>query len=86
MDSEEKEIAKWYFRNLINKAKEKVKVRKILLLVSDNCPGCDVMKEIFRDEIERGEIQIVNVKTEEGRRIVEKLNIYTVPKLVVDYE
>lgn len=56
---------------------------KSILMISDlQCPSCREAREILKDEIEKGEIEVRTVDDEEGRKIVDELGIKEVPTFI----
>lgn len=57
---------------------------KLVMLVVEGCPHCKRAKEAFKDEIERGEIEVMDVYKDEGAmELASKLGINAVPTFVV---
>jgi glutaredoxin len=57
-------------------------MEKILLTFSE-CPPCKAVKRELRDRIESGEVREVEVDSEEGMNIINKLGIYSTPSCVI---
>lgn len=53
------------------------------ILVSDNCPACEKLKEKFSDKLEKKEIGIIDATSELGKELIKKLDIRRVPKLIL---
>jgi len=54
-----------------------------VLLVDDNCPGCETAKKRYKKRIESGEIRVMNVSNSAtAREIARQKNVKAVPKLV----
>lgn len=53
---------------------------KLLIIGEENCPGCEMVKTIFKEEIEKGVIEYREVdKDKEARELAKKLGIKYVP-------
>jgi len=57
---------------------------KMYLLTFKDCPGCEEAKEHFKEEIESGEISIIDIDSDKGVEIINALNINGVPKIVIE--
>jgi len=62
--------------------KPELKCKTILMISDLQCPSCREAREILKDEIERGEIEVKTVDDEEGRKIVDELGIKEVPTFI----
>lgn len=62
--------------------KPELKCKTILMISDLECPSCRKAREILKDEIERGEIDVRTVDDEEGRKIINELGINAVPTFV----
>jgi len=61
-----------------------------IVFVSSTCPYCEDYIRRHKEEIERGEIKIINVESEEGYEELMKIKnagmkFYEVPKCVIKY-
>jgi len=56
---------------------------KLVLLVQDGCIPCKEESARFADDIARGIIQKINVKSPEGAAIVEKNGLDFIPSLIL---
>jgi glutaredoxin len=59
---------------------------KLKLFVSSNCPGCQAAKDALKEEISSGEVEVVDTDREEGKKLADKLKIYVLPAVVVEYD
>lgn len=59
---------------------------KIQLLVSDACDPCDQAEKVWRGVAAELELDfsVVNLDQPEGRQLAERLQLQTIPALVVD--
>ncbi|KKN21315.1 hypothetical protein LCGC14_0926570 [marine sediment metagenome] len=53
----------------------------ILLMSMGGCPTCKEVKEVFKDEIKAGDIQVMDI-FKEGKEIAKELKIKDVPAFV----
>ncbi len=53
------------------------------LIVTEGCPSCEFIEERFKDEIEKGEMQLINANTDEDFKVAEKLGIDKYPSLII---
>lgn len=53
------------------------------LVVTDGCPSCEFIEKQFKDEIESGEMQLINANTDEDFKVAEKLGIDKYPSLII---
>ena len=56
------------------------------LLTQDDCVGCEKAKHRLRKKIEMGDIRVVNVKSELGKRLVYQYDLDEVPYLIKEKE
>lgn len=54
------------------------------MLTREDCGGCAEMKEALADPIAKGEISVVDVKSEEGQKAVSVLKVEYVPTIYFD--
>lgn len=54
-----------------------------ILVVSDNCPSCLAVKRHLERNGLIDRFRVVNVKTEEGQFLIEKLDLMGVPDCVI---
>jgi len=54
-------------------------MEKKIMLVSKDCPVCESAKEMIKDE---GEVELVDIDSEQGKKIAEAFNVKTVPFFV----
>lgn len=54
-----------------------------LLLVSDKCPACKVVKKKLDEKGHLDDIQVVDVETKEGRELANRMGIRAVPECVM---
>lgn len=66
----------------VNKSGETCKP-KIVLLVQENCGGCDEEKARYRSDIESGIVKQVDMSSDEGRKIAQRNNIEAVPAVLL---
>lgn len=61
-------------------------MQEVILLISENCPYCPKAKEIWENLNKKYNfrLKIINVLSEEGRRIIKKYNIMAVPTTLID--
>lgn len=64
-------------------AKEEEKEEALMLLVEDNCPSCYEMEQAYKEEIEKGNLFVLNINTKLGKTLVENLGIKTVPEMLL---
>lgn len=59
---------------------------KVQLLVSDACAPCDQAEKVWRGVAAERELDfsVVNLDHPEGRQLAERLQLQTIPALVVD--
>jgi thioredoxin-like negative regulator of GroEL len=59
---------------------------KVQLLVSDACAPCDQAEKVWRGVAAEFELDfyVVNLDRPEGRQLMERLQLQTIPALVVD--
>ena len=59
---------------------------KVQLLVSDACDPCDQAEKVWREVAAELELDfsVVNLDRPEGRQLAERLQLHTIPALVVD--
>ena len=55
----------------------------LVLLVEDNCPSCYEMEQAYKEEIDKGNLFVLNINTELGKTLVENLGIKTVPEMLL---
>ncbi|RSN72968.1 MAG: hypothetical protein DSO07_01070 [Thermoproteota archaeon] len=60
---------------------EEEKPEKFILFTTPGCPHCATMKEIFKEEIEQGIIEVVDASEGKGAELADKLGIKAVPEL-----
>jgi len=58
--------------------------RKTTLLIMNGCPHCAEAKEILKDKIQPGRINVVELSSPEGRDLQKKLNVTHVPRIVIE--
>ena len=56
---------------------------KLLLLVADDCPGCREAELRYKEEIDKGNLFVLNTNTELGETVAKKLNIKTAPGILL---
>lgn len=54
------------------------------MLIRDMCGGCEELKEALKEPIEKGEIGLVDVKSEEGQKAAATLGVEYVPAIYFD--
>lgn len=54
----------------------------VLMTSMDGCPVCKETKEIFKEEIKKGNIEVMDVSKGEGKKLAEELGISGVPTFV----
>ena len=59
---------------------------KVQLLVSDACAPCDQAEKVWRGVVAERELDfsVVNLDQPEGRQLAERLQLQTIPALLVD--
>jgi len=59
---------------------------KVQLLVSDACAPCDQAEKVWRGVVAERELDfsVVNLDQPEGRQLADRLQLQTIPALVVD--
>jgi thioredoxin-like negative regulator of GroEL len=59
---------------------------KVQLLVSDPCDPCDQAEKVWRGVVAELDLDfsVVNLDQPEGRQLTERLQLQTIPALVVD--
>jgi len=59
---------------------------RVQLLVSDACAPCDQAEKIWRGVVAERELDfsVVNLAAPEGRQLADRLQLRTIPALVVD--
>ena len=60
------------------------KVQTTYLLTSEFCPSCDELKESLIDEIDAGDITVVDIDSEFGELLANEVGSIAVPSLVVE--
>ena len=53
-----------------------------ILLTSDTCIKCRILKQKFAEAIERGRLREVDANSEEGLRLVQAYNLKSVPVII----
>lgn len=53
------------------------------LIVTDGCPSCEFIEEQLKEEIESGEMQLINANTDDDFKVAEKLGIEKYPSLII---
>lgn len=54
------------------------------VLITDGCPGCETFKKKHREEIESGKFELIDARTPEGRRLIDKYDVRVVPCVIED--
>ncbi len=54
----------------------------ILMVSMDSCPVCKETKEIFKEEIKEGSIEVMNILKDDGKKLAEDLGINDVPTFI----
>jgi hypothetical protein len=55
----------------------------LLLLVEDGCPSCEEEQLKYKDEIEKGNLLVLNINTELGKKLIEEFNIEALPEMLL---
>jgi hypothetical protein len=63
-----------------------IKVVKLyLVLAGYGCPGCEMALEAYKKEIDRGDIEVIDVENDEkATSIVSALGLFALPALVAE--
>ena len=56
---------------------------RIVLLVQENCGGCAEEKAKYKNDIDSGVIQLVDIYSDDGRDIAKRNNIEAVPAVLI---
>jgi len=51
----------------------------IVILVSKDCNACKTIEEQLKDKIAKGEVDVLDVETELGQQLAEKLDVKAFP-------
>ena len=57
---------------------------RLLLLTDKRCLGCEAVKEMLKEELERGAAVEIDIESEEGKELCEKFGIEEVPAVILD--
>jgi len=57
-------------------------IGKFIIIGHKMCSGCEFLKDVFKDEIERGEIKYVDIESKEGKEYDEMFDIKEFPFIV----
>jgi len=57
---------------------------KIKVFVGEHCPSCQPVKDFVKSGKLKGEIEIIDVETEEGFPYIEKMNLEIIPSVYAD--
>lgn len=63
---------------------DKSTTKNLYLISSEHCPGCDVAKKVFNEEIANGTIKVLTIDDDKGWDIIRKLKLKAVPQLVLE--
>jgi len=50
-----------------------------ILLVGVNCPNCIVLKQQLTEEIKEGIVKVVDISSDEGKKLISKFNVKQIP-------
>lgn len=56
---------------------------RLYMITSDHCPGCEVAKNMYKKEIESGEITVIDMDDPKANDLIKKLDIMKVPTLLI---
>lgn len=56
---------------------------KVKIVVQDGCPPCEMIKQVLKEEVEQGKVELVQADSPEGEELSEKLGINATPTPVV---
>ena len=59
---------------------------QLYLVGGEDCPSCDDAKEHFKEDLEKGTIQLVTIDDDKGWSIIKTLELAEVPTLVLEKE
>jgi len=60
--------------------------KKKLIYATEECVLCDIAKEQLSEEIDKGEMEIIDIKSDEGKKLVEELKIKKIPVIIKEKE
>jgi len=55
---------------------------KNYMIVQDGCDACNMAKEILKDNIKEKKLILLDINSEKGAELTEKLKIETVPTII----
>ena len=56
---------------------------RMILLVQEGCTGCAEEKEHYKEDIKNGIVSMIDIRTDEGKEIAKKNDIFAVPALLI---
>ena len=58
-------------------------MKKLYMITSDQCPGCETAKNMYKKEIASGEITLIDIDDPKANELIKKLDIMKVPTLLL---
>ncbi|MFH1031107.1 MAG: hypothetical protein V1767_00850 [Chloroflexota bacterium] len=79
---EDTDIALGCVKKMIKESKDECHPR-LVLLVQENCDGCEEEKTRFKKDVEEGTIIQIDINSEEGKDIAKRNEVEAVPALLL---
>lgn len=55
---------------------------RLAILISKSCPYCRMIKEALKDYIDDTKMALIDVDSEDGKRVCDKVEINSVPQII----